>query len=89
MLHKLILIKGEEQQLQEYEDIEQAFNAAMPWIMKGYVARVTDKQGVVKYTQSLSNGQIGTYSGDATVLQSGPSLHIASGPARKPWWRIW
>jgi hypothetical protein len=29
--------------------------------MKGYIARVTDKQGAVKYTQVLVNGQIATY----------------------------
>jgi hypothetical protein len=45
MPHKLILTKDGEEQVQEYEDIEQAFNAAMPWIMKGYVARITDKRG--------------------------------------------
>ncbi|MBN2130593.1 MAG: hypothetical protein JW741_13915 [Sedimentisphaerales bacterium] len=66
MPHKLILNKGGEEQVHEYEDIEEAFNVALPWVMKGYVARITDKQGVVKYTQALSNGQIATYPGDAT-----------------------
>ena len=93
MPHKLILNKGDEVQVQEYEDIGQAFIAAMPWIMKGYIARVTDQQGVVKYTQALANGQIFTYEGDATDQRSGPGPQAGTRqPAslpRKPWWRFW
>ena len=90
MVHKLILNKGAEEQVHEFADIEEAFNASMPWIMKGYTARITDKHGVVKYTQALTNGQIATYPGDATTLAAG----AASGqsPAlgsRKAWWRFW
>jgi hypothetical protein len=65
----------------------------MPWIMQGYIACVIDKQGNVKYTQSLANGQIATYPGDATVQESGPDPQArgdqsASSP-RKPWWQFW
>ena len=81
MPHKLILNKGVEEQAQEHQDIEQAFNAAIPWIVKGYIARITDQQGVVKYTQALANGQIATYAGDATVR--------SALPPKKPWWRFW
>jgi hypothetical protein len=91
--HKLILNKGGEEQIQEYEDIEEAFNAAMPWIMKGYIARITDKKGVVKYTQSLSNGQIATYAGDATERRPEPEAQAGVGlsptPPQKQWWRFW
>src|SRR5262249_18013386 len=69
MRQKLILNKGVEEQVHEFEEIEQAFDAAVPWIMKGYIARVTDKHGAVKYTQALVNGQITTYNGDSTERQ--------------------
>jgi hypothetical protein len=91
--HKLILNKGGEEQLHEFGDIEEAFNAAEPWILKGYIARITDTQGVVKYTQALTNGQIATYFGDATAQAPDPGA-LASGPSptperKKPWWRFW
>jgi hypothetical protein len=41
-----------ESRVEEYERIEHAFDAAIPWIAKGYVARITDKQGIV-----VSGGQ--------------------------------
>jgi len=92
--HKLILNRGGEEQILELEDIEQALNEALPWVMKGYIARITDKQGVVKYTQALSRGQIATYPGDATEQPPGPGAHVVSGSQsmaapRKPWWRFW
>jgi hypothetical protein len=91
--HKLILNKNGEEQVHEFGDIEEAFNAAMPWIMKGYIARITDKQGVVKYTQALANGRIATYPGDATAqaADSGtPTGGQSQTPAsKKPWWRFW
>jgi hypothetical protein len=89
--HKLILNKGGKEQVQEYEDIEEAFNVAMPWIMRGYVARITDKKGVVKYTQALSNGQIATYSGDATERgsEAKAGIGLSPTPPQKPWWRFW
>jgi hypothetical protein len=91
--HKLILNKGGEEQVHEFEDIEEAFTAAMPWVMKGYFARVTDKQGVVKYTQALTNGQIATYPGDATThakAASTPASGLSPTPRpKKPWWRFW
>jgi hypothetical protein len=91
--HKLILNKGGEEQVHEFEDIEEAFNAAMPWILKGYIARVTDKQGAVKYTQALTNGQITTFPGDATtqVAATGtPDSGRSPTPGpKKPWWRFW
>jgi hypothetical protein len=88
--HKLILNKGGEEQVHEFGDIEEAFNAAMPRIKEGYIARITDKHGVVKYTQALTNGQIATYPGDATNLAAGAASgqSPASG-SRKPWWRFW
>jgi hypothetical protein len=45
MPHKLILNKGDEKQVHEYEDIEQAFNAAVPWVMKGYIAPLPTSRG--------------------------------------------
>jgi hypothetical protein len=91
--HKLILNRAGEEQVHEFADIEEAFNAAMPWIMKGYVARITDKQGVIKYTQALANGQIATYPGDATSRAANPESPAsgqASSPGqKKPWWRFW
>jgi len=91
--HKLILNKGSEEQVHEFGDIEEAFNAATPWIMKGYIARVTDKQGVVKYTQALTNGNIATYFGDATAQAPGsgtPTTGQSPTPRpKKPWWRFW
>jgi hypothetical protein len=82
--HKLILNKGGEEEVLKFSDIEKAFDAAEPWILNGYIARVTDGQGVVQYTQALTNGQIATYRGDATAR----GLPPAPGP-RKPWWRFW
>jgi hypothetical protein len=91
--HKLILNKGGEEQVHEFGDIEEAFNAAMPWVMKGYTARITDKQGVVKYTQALASGQIATHFGDATTQAAGfgaPASGQSPTPGpRKPWWRFW
>jgi uncharacterized RDD family membrane protein YckC len=63
---KLIVNKGAEEQVHEYESIEQAFDSAERWVATGFIARITDKQGVVKYTQAFANGQIATYHGDAT-----------------------
>jgi hypothetical protein len=91
--HKLILNKDGEEQVHEFGDIEEAFNAAVPWIMKGYIARITDKHGVVKYTQALTNGQIATYPGDTTAQTTGsgpPTSSQAPTPGpKKPWWRFW
>lgn len=93
MPYKLILNRGSEEQAQEFDDIEKAFNAAMPWIMKGYIARVTDKQGIVKYTQALVDGQIATYQGDATATREGSGSPTPGGPptsgSRRSWWRFW
>jgi hypothetical protein len=55
--HKLSLNKNGEEQVLEFADIEEVFNAAMPWVMEGYIARITEKHGVVQYTQALTNGQ--------------------------------
>jgi hypothetical protein len=91
--HKLIINKGAEEQIFECEDEEQAFNQAMPWVMKGYIARIADEQGVVKWTQALSDGQIAVFKDDATEQRSGsgaqaPSSQPIASP-RKPWWRFW
>jgi hypothetical protein len=91
--HKLILNKGGEEQVLEFSDIEKAFDVAVPWILNGYIARVTDGQGVVKYTQALTNGQIATYLGDATVQAARSGSQTRGLPPaprpRKPWWRFW
>jgi hypothetical protein len=88
-----MLNKGGEEQVHEFADIEEAFNAAMPWIMKWYTARITDKQGIVKYTQALKYGQVATYPGDATGQTAGsgtPASGQSPTPAaKKPWWRFW
>ena len=39
MTFKLILNLGQEEQIHEFDAIEKAFDAAIPWIMKGYIAR--------------------------------------------------
>jgi uncharacterized membrane protein len=67
--HRLIVNKGPEEQVFECEDEEQAFNKAMPWLLKGYIARIADEQGVVKWTQAPSQGQIAAIQGDATQQQ--------------------
>ena len=46
--HKLIVNKGGEEQVLEFKDLEQAMNGALPWVMNGYIARITNAQGVVK-----------------------------------------
>ena len=91
MPHKLILNNKNEEKIEEYEKIEQAFDAAIPWIAKGYVARITDQQGIVKYTQIIVDGQIATHPGDATIMASdaGPQDGSQPGSPRKPWWRFW
>ena len=71
----------------------------MPRIAEGYVARITDEKGVVKYTQTMTNGaveeQFGpiTYPGDATAPATNSGTPAggqspASGQT-KPWWRFW
>lgn len=85
--HNLILNKGGEEQVHEFADIEEAFSAAMPWIMKGYIARITDKHGVIKYTQALTNGQVATYPGNAMAWAA--DLESSTPGPKKPWWRFW
>lgn len=80
MPFKLILNKDGEEKAHEYEELESAFDAAEPWIMRGYIARMTDRQGVVQYTQTLASDQIVTYRGDATEIR--PDV-------KKPWWKFW
>ena len=90
MAHKLILNMGGEEQVHEFADIEGAFNAAMPRVMEGYVARITDDHGIVMYTQALINGQFATSRGDATTLAAGATSSQSPAPgSRKPWWRFW
>jgi hypothetical protein len=83
--HKLVINKGAEERIIECVDEEQALNQAMPWVMKGYIARIADEQGIVKWTQALSEGQLATFKGDATMQRA------AVGPQapKKPWWRLW
>ena len=91
--HKLIINKGAEERIFECEDEEQALNQAMPWVMKGYIARIADEQGVVKWTQALSEGQVAVFKDDATVQRAASGPHAPSGqslaPSKKPWWRFW
>lgn len=93
MSHKLILNKGHEEQVHEFDAIEKAFDAAVPFIMDGFIARMTDKDGVVKYTQALTEGQIATYPGDATAtrkMTNETEADDATGGARnRPWWKFW
>ena len=95
MPHKLILNKGNEEQVHEFDAIESAFDAAEPFIMDGFIARMMDTDGVVKYTQALADGQITTYPGDATATMTQPMENETkpsdkTGVARKtPWWRFW
>jgi hypothetical protein len=92
-LHRLILNKGAEQQIIECEDEEQAFAQAMPWLMKGYIARIADERGVVKWTQALRNGQVAVFKDDATERRPGSGPCATSNPvmgqSAKPWWRFW
>ena len=69
--HKLILNRGVEERILECEGEEQALDEAMPWVMKGYIARIADEHGVVRWTQALSEGppsevRINQFKGDAT-----------------------
>jgi hypothetical protein len=89
---KLIVNKGTEEQIFECEDEEQAFNKSMLWVMKGYIARITDEQGVVKWTQALSNGQIAVFKDDATERRSETAAQATSSQPiaspKKSWWRF-
>jgi hypothetical protein len=85
--------KGAEEQVFECEDEEQALDKALPWVMQGYIARIADEWGVVKWTQAVSDGQICLYKGDATQQRSRSGAQRKGGhPAAssaKPWWRFW
>jgi hypothetical protein len=91
--HKLIVNKGAEELVFEYEDEEQALDKATPWVMRGYIARIADEQGVVKWTLALDGGQFFTYKGDvvrkvpASAAQGESGQPVAS--SKKPWWRFW
>jgi hypothetical protein len=87
MPFKLILNKDGEETIQEHASIEQTFDAAVPWIMKGFTARMMDEEGTVKYTQTLAEGQIATYPGDATQAKVDESQVYGYSP--KPWWKLW
>jgi hypothetical protein len=91
--YKLIVNRGTEERVFDCEDEEQAFDKAMPWVMQGYLARIADERGVVKWTQALSDGQLAVFKDDATEQRpgSGPpaTSSQAMGPAQKPWWRFW
>jgi hypothetical protein len=89
MTFKLILNRGHEEQINEFDAIEKAFDAALPFIMEGFIARMTDKEGAVKYTQALADGQIATYLGDATATQQMAGEDATRGVGKKPWWRFW
>ena len=91
--HKLIVNKGADERMFECENEEQAHNQAMPWVMKGYIARIVDEHGVVKWTQALSEGQVANFKDDATVQPAASGPHTTSGkslaPSKKPWWQFW
>jgi hypothetical protein len=82
----LILNNGREEKAQEYDSQEQAFDAAEQWIHEGYIARITDREGTVKYTQTLAEGLIVTYPGDATQAETESHSY---GHPQKPWWKFW
>jgi hypothetical protein len=91
--HKLIVNKGVEEQVFEYEDEEQALGKATLWVTQGYIARIADEQGVVKWTLARYGGRIFTYKGDvvrkvpASGARGKSSQPVAS--SKKPWWRFW
>jgi hypothetical protein len=91
--HKLIINKGTEEQIFECGDEEQAFDKAVPWVMKSYIARIADEQGVVKWTQVLSDGQIAVFKDDASEQRPGAVPRATSSqsmaPPQKSWWRFW
>lgn len=55
---RLVLCKGSERQVHQCVDIEQAFDKAWPWIMDDYIAQITDGDGILKLTRTLSKGVI-------------------------------
>ena len=70
--------------------------------MQGYIARMTDADGVVKYTQAVKGGKIATYNGDVTTSQPAPATpepqatapnaqppQSNAAPMQKPWWKFW
>jgi hypothetical protein len=91
--HQLIMNKCAEERIFECEDEEQALNQAMPWVIKGYSARIADEQGVVKWTQALSEGQVAVFKDEATVQRGASGRQAPSGqtlaPPKIPRWRFW
>ena len=88
--HLLILNKGSEKRVIECDSMEAALDQAVVGVMNGYIARVADKNGVVKFTQAQANGQVAMYSGDATNQAARPASGQMPAPgSRKPWWRFW
>ena len=58
--YKLFLDKGQEKQVIEFEEAEEAVEAAFPWLIQGWVARIADRTGDVKRTQTFADGRITT-----------------------------
>src|SRR5512135_1639363 len=89
----VVLNRGHEERTLEAEGMEQAMNEAMPWVLKGYIARIKDENEVVRWTQALEARQVITYAGDATNQAAGsgaPAAGQGTAPVRaKPWWRFW
>jgi hypothetical protein len=91
--HRIILNRGDEERTLDAASIEEAFQKASPWVAKGFIARILDEQGIVRWTQALSNQQITVFEGDATKQRPGSRTEEKStqltGSSRKPWWRFW
>jgi hypothetical protein len=84
--------KGGEEQVFACEDEEQALDKGLPWVMQGYITRIADERGVVKWTQAVSDGQICLYKADTTQQRSRSGAQGKGGrPASsstQPWWRF-
>jgi hypothetical protein len=91
--HKVILNKGTEERILECGGEEQAFDEATPWVVRGYIARIVDEHGVVKWTQALSKGQPALFQDDVTERRPASGAQATGSQpraaARKPWWRFW
>jgi len=80
---KLILNRGHEERVEVHNSMEQAFDAALPRMNEGYIARVTDENDVVQYTQVIRNGQIAVYRDDQTYSAPAPAAEAQDAAATR------
>jgi hypothetical protein len=57
--YKLIVTKGADEQTIKCKDEEDAFNKATPWVKDGYITRIADEEGTIKWTQSIYGLRMG------------------------------